>query len=86
MTRPVKWRRILALLAAGETLDTIQAQRLGDSCLPSTIARIQQHGIRVDRRLIKRDGWCGCPAYVSQYWLTPAEVEKARALLKEETA
>lgn len=81
MSRPVKWRRILAMLADGETLDTIEAQRRGDSCLPSTIARIQQEGIRVDRRLVKRDGWCGCPAYVSQYWLAPPELEKARALL-----
>lgn len=81
MNRPVKWRRILAELADGVTLDKFQAERIGDHSLAATISRIQQEGVIVSRRLKQVTGWANRPAWVSQYWLNPQEREKALRIL-----
>jgi len=81
MNRPVKWRRILAELANGVTLDKFQAERIGDHSLATTISRIQREGVIVSRRLHEVTGYASCPAWVSQYWLDPIEREKALRIL-----
>lgn len=81
MSRPVKWRRVLAVLVQGEKLDKFQAERMGDHSLSATISRIQEHGISVSRRLKAVTGWQGQQTYVTQYWLDPDQVGKASQLL-----
>lgn len=81
ITPPRKWKRILAHLARGETLHRFQAERLGDHCLHSTIAKIQDHGISVEREWITVQGYAGHETRVCRYWLDEANRERACELL-----
>ena len=82
MARPVKWRRILAELAAGRKLTRFDAEHLGDHTLPQTIHRIEAAvGIKIEREFVTVPGWAGCPAHVARYSLSPVNREKALAFL-----
>ena len=79
-----KWRRVLSALAEGRRLHRFQAERqLHDHCLHSTISAISQKtGLRIERRMIEVAGYMGLPVRVSQYWLSPDERRRARAILR----
>ena len=59
---------------------------LGDSCLNTTVCKIQEkYGLRVDRELIDADGRYGT-VKIARYWLSPDEKAKARKILGREAA
>lgn len=76
--------RVLQALIDGRRLHRFMAERaLSDHVLPSTISEIQsRYGIRVERRKITVPGYRGLPTYVSEYWLSPDEQRRARAILR----
>lgn len=82
MNRPVKWRRILAELAAGRKLTRFDAEHLGDHVLPATVHAIERAtGLKIEREYVTVPGWAGCPAHVARYSLSPVNREKALAFL-----
>ena len=82
-SRPqLKWKRVLAALAVGRTLNRFEAERsLSDHCLHSTVSDIQRKGITVERHMESVPGYMGEPTRCCRYFLTPAERVKALALL-----
>ena len=79
-----KRTRVLQALIDGRRLHRFMAERaLSDHVLPSTISEIQsRYGIRVERRRITVPGYRGLPAHVAEYWLSPDERRRARAILR----
>ena len=79
-----KRARVLQALIDGRRLHRFMAERaLCDHVLPSTISEIQsRYGIRVERRRITVPGYRGLPAHVAEYWLSPDERRRARAILR----
>lgn len=68
---------MLAAFIEGRRLSRFDAEKLGDHCLPSTVAALQASGVRIDRERVTIDGqhgrfWC------CVYWL--GESERATAL------
>jgi len=76
-----KLSRVLSVLAAGGQLNRFEAERLGDHCLNSTVAKIERHGLRVDRREETVPGYGGHMTYVMRYWLTEDERRRAVVML-----
>ena len=84
MTAEFKWRRVLAALAERPSLHRFDAERdpaIRDHCLPSTVAELQQRGIRIDRELIELPGFGGGVARVAAYSLDDQNREVARRIL-----
>lgn len=82
--RSVKWRRVLAALHTGRTLNRFEAAReLHDHCLHSTVATIEAKGVRIARRWERVSGFQGLPTDVCRYWFdnAPENVQRARGLL-----
>lgn len=79
--KQTKIKRILAELARGGTLHRFQAELLHDHCLHSTVSKIQEYGIRVDREMITVPGFGGHPTRVAKYWLDAENRELAARLL-----
>jgi hypothetical protein len=79
--RPTKLKRILAELASGRSLNRFEAERIGDHCLHSTIAKIETHGIQVARREETVPGFGGHQARVCRYKLDDENRERAAILL-----
>ncbi|WP_018169700.1 hypothetical protein [Thioalkalivibrio sp. ALMg9] len=79
-----KWRRVLDALADGRRLHRFQAERqLHDHCLHSTVAGITRNtGLHIERRTIEVAGYMGLPTRVREYWLSPEERRRARAILR----
>lgn len=80
--RTTKWRRILAELADGRSLNRFEAERIGDHCLHSTVSKIERHGIKVSRRIEKVPGYDGHVTRVCRYWLCDGNRVRATALLE----
>jgi|GEM_PF-938544 hypothetical protein len=79
---PHKWWRVLEALARGGTYNRFEAERaLSDHCLHSTVATIQDLGVKVAREFETVPGYRGLPTRVRRYWLTPEEIPKANAIL-----
>lgn len=77
-----KWKRVLAALAQGRTLNRFEAEReLSDHCLHSTVSTIQRKGVLVERRDETVPGYQSIPTRVCRYWLESGEREKAARLL-----
>lgn len=79
--KQTKIKRILAELARGGSLHRFQAERLGDHCLHSTVAKIEGYGIEVAREWTAVPGYAGHSTRVCKYWLCDESKERARILL-----
>lgn len=80
-TPPPKWKRVLAALAAGRSLNRWEAAReLRDWCLHSTVAGLETRGLRIDRSDEVIEGHFG-PIHCKRYRINPASLDLARRLL-----
>lgn len=68
--RNTKLGRILTVLAAGRSLNRFEAERIGDHCLHSTVAKIERYGIRVQRHGETVPGYGGHRVRVMRYSLS----------------
>lgn len=75
-----KIHRILRELARGRSLNTFEAQDLGDTCLNSTVDRLQHYGLRIHREQEAIRGRFGV-ALVCRYSLPADQLETAQRLL-----
>jgi len=81
--RRVKWARILEYLAAGNSLNRFEAEKLGDHSLPSTISGLKhRHGIFVEHTPEIINGYYGAEVRCMRYSLAATERERAKALLE----
>ena len=64
----IKWRRMLSELMKPAGLNTFEAQFLGDSCLATTVNRLQTMGLVVDRAWEEVNGRFG-PVLIKRYFL-----------------
>lgn len=79
---PTKIARILAHLLTGASINRFEAERLGDHCLPSTVAVLaNRHGLIFQRQPEKVPNRFGKPCTVTRYSLPPSEHDKARKVL-----
>lgn len=76
----LKWQRILAHLAEGNTLTRFEAEKIGDHALNTTISIIGGKGIDVSREPIVLEGRYGT-IHCKRYWLEPDERASAQRLL-----
>lgn len=84
-----KWVRVLGAFLTRRSLNRIEAAReLGDVCLPSTVAALQERRISILRRLETIPGFAGLPSRLMRYRLdrAPENVRLARAVLKAQVA
>ena len=73
---------ILSALVAGQSLNRFEAARLHDTCLNSTISKLQGKGISIHREFEKVRCVNGTKTTdVMRYKLLPHEIEKAERLL-----
>jgi len=79
--RQTKIKRILTELARGRSLNRFEAERLGDHCLHSTIAKIESRGIEVSRHEETVPGFGGHLTRVCRYALDYENRERARIML-----
>lgn len=79
--RNTKLARILSVLAAGRSLNRFEAEKIGDHCLHSTVAKIERHGFQIDRCEETVPGYGGHRTHVMRYWLSDDERKRAVALL-----
>lgn len=79
--KDTKIKRILTELAHGVSLHRFQAERLGDHVLHSTVSKIQEYGIQVEREWITVPGFSGHPTRVCRYWINDENRERAARLL-----
>lgn len=79
--KQTKLKRILAELARGESLHRFKAERLGDHCLNTTVAKIESHGIDVARKWIRIPGYEGHETRCCLYWLDQENRDRAHILL-----
>lgn len=79
---PSKIARILAHLLSGASINRFEAERIGDHCLPSTIAVLANHyGLTIERKQERVPNRWGAPCTVTRYSLPPSQHKRARAVL-----
>jgi hypothetical protein len=79
---PSKIARILAHLLTGASINRFEAERIGDHCLPSTIAVLANHyGLTIERKQERVPNRWGAPCTVTRYSLPPSQHKRARAVL-----
>ena len=79
---PTKIARILAHLLTGASINRFEAERLGDHCLPSTIAVLANtHCLVFKRQSEKVPNRWGKPCVVMRYSLPEGQHKRARAVL-----
>lgn len=79
---PSKIARLLAHLLAGASVNRFEAERLGDHCLPSTVAVLaNRHALGFQRQPEKVPNRFGKPCHVIRYSLPANEHDKARKVL-----
>jgi hypothetical protein len=76
----MKWRRLLEVLAAGESLTRFDAERHGDHAFNTTVSLIGRKGIAVSREPIVLQGRYG-EIRCKRYWLDPEQRKVALRLL-----
>lgn len=80
--KPTKVERILQAFTAGQSLHRFQAFALRDTCLHSTVSRLEQgYGLLFKRRSVIVDRQ-GDPVRVTEYWLHPDLHDKAAKVLQ----
>lgn len=81
-TAQTKIARVLAHLLTGASVNRFEAERLGDHCLPSTVAVLaNRHGLGFQRQPEKVPNRWGKPCPVTRYSLPTSEHDKARKVL-----
>jgi len=71
---PSKIARILAHLLTGASVNRFEAERIGDHCLPSTIAVLANHyGLTIERKQERVPNRWGAPCTVTRYSLPPSQ-------------
>lgn len=79
---PTKIARILAHLLNGASINRFEAERIGDHCLPSTIAVLANHyGLTIERKQERVPNRWGAPCTVTRYNLPPSQHKRARVAL-----
>lgn len=79
---PSKIARILGHLLNAGPLNRFEAERIGDHCLPSTIAVLANHyGLTIERKQERVPNRWGAPCPVTRYSLPPSQHKRARAVL-----
>lgn len=79
---PTKIARILAHLLTGASISRFEAERIGDHCLPSTVAVLaNRHGLIVARQPERIPNRWGKPGTATRYSLPASEYDKARKVL-----
>lgn len=77
-----KIARILAHLLTGASVNRFEAERIGDHCLPSTIAVLaNRFGLTIERKQERVPNRWGTPCTVTRYSLPPSQHKRARAVL-----
>lgn len=79
--RPRKWARILRAFLDGRSLNRFEAERIGDHCLHSTVAKLQAKGVLIYRRDETVPGFGGNPTHCCRYSLATQSCERAAELL-----
>lgn len=80
--QPTKELCQLQRFAAGASMNRFEAERVGDHCLPSTIAALQRKfGICFDRKRERVPNRFGGKTSVCRYWLSEQDRAKARRAL-----
>lgn len=80
---PLKWKRVLNALVAGQSFNRFEAEReLADHCLHSTVSTLQSKGVRILRRTERVPGYMGIPTECRRYWIDPQSRQRASELLK----
>jgi len=79
-TPPRKWQRILFALVEGRQLTRFDAELIGDHCLHTTVASLENRGIQILRDLEVIGGRFGA-SHCKRYRLAPESLERARELL-----
>ncbi|WP_339641339.1 hypothetical protein [uncultured Porticoccus sp.] len=78
-----KGDRMLCLFASGVRLHRFKAEPLGDHCLPTTIADLQQrHGLLFDRVTVKVRNRFGGETRVTEYWLSGDYLKRAQEIAR----
>lgn len=79
---PSKIARILTHLLTGASINRFEAERIGDHCLPSTIAVLaNRYGLLIERKQERVPNRWGAPCTVTRYSLPPSQHKRARAVL-----
>ena len=79
---PSKIARILAHLLTGASINRFEAERIGDHCLPSTIAVLaNRYGLPIERKQERVPNRWGAPCTVTRYCLPSSQHKRARAVL-----
>lgn len=79
--RPVKLKRVLEAPLT-RSLNRFQAERIGDHCINSTVAKLEQKGITILREPENVPGFAGTVAHVMRYSIAPTSRDRALALLE----
>lgn len=81
-TAQTKIARVLAHLLTGASIIRFEAERLGDHCLPSTVAKLaNDYSLVFQRQPEKVPNRWGKPCLVTRYSLPASERDKARKVL-----
>ncbi|PTU75603.1 hypothetical protein DBO86_25535 [Pseudomonas indoloxydans] len=79
---PSKIARVLAHLLSGTSINRFEAERIGDHCLPSTIAVLANtHCLTFQRQQERVPNNWGAPCTVTRYSLPESEHRRARLVL-----
>lgn len=79
---PSKIARVLAHMLSGASVNRFEGERIGDHCLPSTIAVLANHyGLTIERKQERVPNRWGAPCTVTRYSLPPSQYKRARAVL-----
>lgn len=76
-----KIHRLLCHFAAGHSLNTFEAQGIGDSVLAQSVQSLELHGYTFVREPEVHRGFMGAKTYCVRYRLTPEAIEKAKRRL-----
>jgi hypothetical protein len=75
--------RVLAIFAAGHSLNRFDAEQIGDHCLHSTISSIsRRYGLEFIKQWEKVPGYSGGLTRVIRYRLAPAELARACEIVR----
>lgn len=78
--RPTKCNRVMRALME-RSYNCFEAQKIGDSCLHTTVSEIQAKGVFVARKTERFKGRYGV-IHCKRYWIPKSELKRARKLLE----
>lgn len=86
-TPPLKWKRVLSAMLAGESFNRFEAERqLHDHCLHTTVSELEGRGVCILRQWESVPGYQNIPTRVVRYWLAPESRSRAMSLLGKREA